>query len=76
MSNQPLQLPPQLAAVLGELGTPTLSDAPSSDPWMANKATVFVSYIPALRSFSAHKEGMGEVRASSIPELLAKLTRL
>jgi hypothetical protein len=43
---------------------------------MANKATVFVSYVPALRSFSAHKEGMGEIGASSMPELLAKLTKL
>jgi len=73
-----LSLPAELAAVLGELGEPTLSDTgrPDSDPWMANKATVYVSYIPHLRSFSAHKEGMGEVRANSMPELLAKLTRL
>ena len=27
---------------------------------------VFVSYVPRQRSFSAHREGLGEVRASSL----------
>jgi hypothetical protein len=37
------------------------------------KMTVFVSYIPSLRCFSGHKEGLGEIRAASMPELLSKL---
>jgi len=81
MTEKPLALPPELAAVLGELGEPTLVDAtnvgrPTSDPWQSSKTAVFVSYIPRLRCFSAHKDGLGEIRTSSMPELLAKLTRL
>ena len=66
-----------LARVLGELGTATLTDAPpASDPWRPNKVTVYVSYVPQLRSFSAHREGLGEIRASSMRGLLARLTEL
>ena len=40
------------------------------------KMTVYVSYVPRLRSFSAHREGLGEIRASSMRELLGRLTEL
>jgi hypothetical protein len=68
MSQKPLQLPADLARTLSEYMKPedvaaaTLVDTPTdtptngppaSDPWQANKQTIYVSYIPALRSFSA-----------------------
>jgi hypothetical protein len=34
---------------------------------------VFVSYVPRLRRFSAHHVDLGEVHASSLPELRALL---
>jgi hypothetical protein len=37
------------------------------------KMTIYVSYIPSLRCFSGHREGLGEIRAASMPELLSQL---
>jgi hypothetical protein len=37
------------------------------------KMAVSVSYVPSLRSFLAHRIGLGEIRASSLPALLEKL---
>jgi hypothetical protein len=69
--SKPLALPPDLARVLGELGAATL--VTTSPQPTTTRMTVSVSYIQRLRSFSAYKEGLGEIRASSMPELLGKL---
>jgi hypothetical protein len=37
------------------------------------KLDVWVSYIPRLRCFSAHREALGEIRASSLSELCTKI---
>jgi len=71
MNDTPVSLPP---GVLGELGAATL--VTTSPQPATTEMTVYVSYVPRLRSFSAHREGLGEVRASSMPELLAKLAGL
>jgi hypothetical protein len=34
---------------------------------------IWVSYVPRLRCFSAHREGIGTMQASSLRELLAKI---
>jgi hypothetical protein len=79
--SKPLALPPDLAGILSQymdpadVGAATLVTT-SPQPRSSTKMTVYVSYVPRLRSFSAHKEGLGEVRASSMPDLLAKLAEL
>jgi len=77
MSDKPLTLPPQLAAYLGEYlpvedATLVTTDAPQA-PAAPAKLDVWVSYVPRLRCFSAHREGIGTIRAGSLPELLSKL---
>ena len=66
-----VQLPPDLARVLSELGAATL--VTTSPQPATTKMAVYVSYVPRLRCFSAHRDGLGEIRASSMPELLEKL---
>jgi hypothetical protein len=74
-------LPPDLVQYLSQhmpvedvLGAELVTtDAPKPP---TTKMVVDVSYVPRLRSFSAHKEGLGEIRASSMLDLLAKLAEL
>src|SRR5690349_20848712 len=74
-------LPPDLVQYLSQhmpvedvLGAELVTtDAPKPP---TTKMTVYVSYVPRLRSFSAHRDGLGEIRAPSMPELLEKLARL
>jgi hypothetical protein len=40
------------------------------------KLDVWVSFVPRLRCFSTHREGIGEIRASSLRELQAKIAEL
>jgi hypothetical protein len=74
-------LPPDLVQYLSQhmpvedvLGAELVTtDAPKLP---TTRMVVDVSYVPRLRSFSAHKEGLGKVRTSSMPDLLAKLAEL
>jgi len=73
-------LPPDLAHYLSQYMDPNdvcaaelvTTDAQDNTP----DITVYVSYIPRLRSFSAHRLGLGEVNASSLSELCSKLAEL
>jgi len=79
---KPLQLPPALASLLGPeaaaaatlVDTPTETRVAPEDP--RHSKAVYISYIPSLKAFSAHKDGLGEVRAASMPELLGKLSTI
>jgi hypothetical protein len=74
MTEKPVALPTDLARLLGELGPATFV-APSPQP-ATTQMDIYVSYVPRLRSFSAHRQGLNEVRASSLPELLGRLAEL
>jgi hypothetical protein len=58
--------------------TKVVTDAAAPKPTRTHphRITMYVSFIPALKCFSAHREGMKEVRAASVPELLARLAEL
>src|SRR5262245_13589414 len=58
MSETPIDLPPDLTRVLAELGAPTLV---TSSP---QPATIYVSYLPPRRCFSARRDWLSEIRAT------------
>src|ERR1700752_300181 len=64
--------PEELAA------TKVVTNAPAPKPARTHphRITMYVSYVPALKCFSAHREDMKSVRAASVPELLARLAEL
>jgi hypothetical protein len=67
------QLPPEMMQFFSAYANPAdLQDARLVTTAPA-KMDVWVSYVPRLRCFSAHREGLGEMRANSLPELLAKI---
>jgi hypothetical protein len=80
--SKPLQLPTDLANYLSQYLKPedvaaaTLVETPRVAPSHPRHATVYISYIPRLRCFSAHRDGLGEVRPASMPELLQKLAAI
>ena len=61
----PLNLPPELVAMLSQY-------IDQADPTVP-RVTIYVSYIPQKRTFSAHKEGLCQVRAASLSELCKKI---
>src|SRR5262249_46642062 len=83
---KPVDLPPALASLLGPeaAAAAMLVDKPSEgrtetldareDPRQSR--AVYISYVPRLRAFSAHRDGLGEVRAADMQELLSKLTAI
>jgi hypothetical protein len=67
-------LPPEMAEFFSAYMEPAaLHKAQLVETTAPAKIDVWVSYVPRLRCFSAHREGLGEVRANSLPELLAKI---
>ena len=58
--------PEELAA------TKVVTDAPARIH--PHRITVYISYVQHRRLFVAHREGLAEVRAASIHELMARLT--
>jgi hypothetical protein len=43
---------------------------------LREKMIVFVSYVPRLKRFSAHRTGLDTVTAPSVPELRARLAEV
>jgi hypothetical protein len=76
MTKRDLALPPEMKEFFSAYMDPTdlqdahLVDEPAPPP---TKIDVWVSYVPRLRCFSAHREGMGTMQANSLRELCAKI---
>jgi len=79
------EMPPELVALLSQHMDPAdvaaaelvTTDAPKPARRFRNPFnTLYISYVPQLKSFSAHKHGIPEIRASSLPALLARIEEL
>jgi len=66
------QLPPEMAQFFSAYIEPeALAEAQlveTNEP-----LDIWVSYVPRLRCFSAHREGIGTMQAGLLPELLTKI---
>ena len=69
----PHELPPDLARYLSQYMDPAAVAAAELVTTNNAELDVWVSYLPNLRSFSAHREGLKTIRAASLAELLTKI---